>query len=287
MYTYTDSTGKQNVKNKANDIHHTRYHSISTLGLNYSLFFTLPCLCTWLLAYLSLFCAGLTIGFAATRYSAREGSSVVPVVRILSGELAPGLSVPVIFNTANFQAVGEWYVCVCVFVQVFGIHCNYMYIALIMPSHALHTAPGDYSPTTQVIQFTSVNSSYDVTVPLRLDFFYEADEIFFGDLQLQSTPLDVIVDPSRANLSIVDNNRKHFPENCFIIVITGTCFVLISVFFFHQFTSQGLYIGFTVPDVQVPESAGDAVLRVELTGAQLSTSVQIQFNTIDGTALGR
>ena len=83
-----------------------------------------------------------------------------------------------------------------------------------MPPHALHTAPGDYSPTTQILRFTSVNTSYDVIVPLRLDFFYEADEIFFGDLQLQSTLLDVIVDPSRANLSIIDNNRKHFPEIC-------------------------------------------------------------------------
>ena len=35
VYMYTDCTGKQDV----NYMHHTRYHFISTLGLNYFLFF--------------------------------------------------------------------------------------------------------------------------------------------------------------------------------------------------------------------------------------------------------
>ena len=33
--------------------------------------------------------------------------SVQPVVRILLGALATGLSVPVLFSTTNFQAAGE------------------------------------------------------------------------------------------------------------------------------------------------------------------------------------
>ena len=51
------------------------------------------------------------IGFSAPSYSGLEGMSVQPVIRILSGVLATGLSVPVLFSTANFQAAGE---CVCV-----------------------------------------------------------------------------------------------------------------------------------------------------------------------------
>ena len=49
---------------------------------------------------------------------------------------------------------------------------------------------------------------------------------------------------------------------------------------------QGVTLGFRVADVQVPVSAEEAILTVELTGAQLNTNVQIQFNTTDGTALG-
>ena len=73
----------------------------------------------------------------------------------------------------------------------------------------------------------------------------------------------------------------------YVPVITSCHTTVITCFdIFRQFTSQGLDIGFAVADVQVPESAGDAVLTVELTGSQLNTSVQIQFNTVDGTALG-
>ena len=49
MYMYTDCTGKQDVKDSVNYMHHTRYHFISTLGLNYFLFFlvcALGYLCT-------------------------------------------------------------------------------------------------------------------------------------------------------------------------------------------------------------------------------------------------
>ena len=58
-------------------------------------------------------------------------------------------------------------------------------------------------------------------------------------------------------------------------------------FFANLLFNLGLNIGFTVADVQELESAGNAILTVELTGAQLNTSVQIQFNTADGTAIGR
>ena len=50
---------------------------------------------------------GVTIGFSAPSYIGLEGMHVQPVVHILSGVLATGLSVPVLFSTANFQAVGE------------------------------------------------------------------------------------------------------------------------------------------------------------------------------------
>ena len=50
---------------------------------------------------------GAVIGFSAPSYSGLEGMSVQPVVCILSGVVATGLSVPVLFSTVNFQATGE------------------------------------------------------------------------------------------------------------------------------------------------------------------------------------
>ena len=49
---------------------------------------------------------------------------------------------------------------------------------------------------------------------------------------------------------------------------------------------SGVTIGFRVADVQVPLGAEEAILTVELTGAQLDTNIQIQFNTVNGTAIG-
>ena len=63
------------------------------------------------------------------------------------------------------------------------------------------------------------------------------------------------------------------------IIVCNTLF-----FFLHSFS--GVTIEFKVADVQVPVGAEDVILIVELMGAQLNTNVQIQFNTVDGTAFG-
>ena len=63
--------------------------------------------------------------------------------------------------------------------------------------------------TREVLQFSANNVSFTFSVLLKIDSVYEATETFFGNLQLLSTPLNVLVNPSRANLVINDNNRKH------------------------------------------------------------------------------
>ena len=77
------------------------------------------------------------------------------------------------------------------------------------------TAPGDYNTTKEVHLF---NTPFTVSVPLQIDSVYEAVETFYGDLQLQSTPLNVVIDPiaSRADLLIIDKNRMHLikENNC-------------------------------------------------------------------------
>ena len=76
--------------------------------------------------------------------------------------------------------------------------------------HFTCAAPGDYTTTSGVLQFSVNKVSFAFSVLLKIDYVYEAIETFFGDLQLLSTPLNVLVNPSRANLVINDNNRKHF-----------------------------------------------------------------------------
>ena len=79
--------------------------------------------------------------------------------------------------------------------------------------HFTCAAPGDYTTTIKVLQFSANKVSFTFSVLLKIDSVYEATETFFGNLQLQSTPLNVLVNPSRANLVINDNNRKHASRN--------------------------------------------------------------------------
>ena len=51
-------------------------------------------------------------------------------------------------------------------------------------------------------------------------------------------------------------------------------------------TDTGITVGFRVPSVDVPESAGNATLIAEVTGGQLNRNVTLQYNTADGSALG-
>ena len=48
------------------------------------------------------------IGFTQLGYSGLEGDFVRPVVKILSGRIAPGLTAAVHFQTAYIQATGEF-----------------------------------------------------------------------------------------------------------------------------------------------------------------------------------
>ena len=48
----------------------------------------------------------------------------------------------------------------------------------------------------------------------------------------------------------------------------------------------GITVGFRVPSVDVPESAGNVTLIAEVTGGQLDRNVTLQYNTADGSALG-
>ena len=74
------------------------------------------------------------------------------------------------------------------------------------------TAPGDYDTTMEIIHL--FNTPFTLSVSLQIDSVYEAVEVFYADLKLQSTPVNVVVDPisSRAKLLIIDNNRKHLKE---------------------------------------------------------------------------
>ena len=87
----------------------------------------------------------------------------------------------------------------------------YKWLLIILSLMHFPTALGDYATTRDIYL---LNASFAVPVPLQTDSVYEAVETFFADLQLQSSPLNVVIDPvaSRADLLIIDNNRKHLKE---------------------------------------------------------------------------
>ena len=92
------------------------------------------------------------------------------------------------------------------------------------------TAPGDYTTTSGVHLF---NASLTVPVPLQIDYVYEAVETFFADLQLQTSPLNVVIDhiASRADLLIIDNNRKNLKKTVLSDCVYITSF---SLFFYSD-----------------------------------------------------
>ena len=63
----------------------------------------------------------LWIGFTQLDYSGLEGDFVLPVVKMLSGRIAPGLTVAVRFQTAYIQATGEFPMCTKVLKSIISL----------------------------------------------------------------------------------------------------------------------------------------------------------------------
>ena len=133
----------------------------------------------------------LWIGFTQLDYSGLEGDFVLPVVKMLSGRIAPGLTVAVRFQTAYIQATGEFPMCTKVLKSIISLSpCK---------------APSDFKQTDQILKFSSTNTSITVPVPLRSDSVYEHNEIFFCSLSHQPTRLNVHMYPDRTVLYIIDS----------------------------------------------------------------------------------
>ena len=67
-------------------------------------------------------------------------------------------------------------------------------------------APGDYNTTVSVLQLSSAAPSVTVPVPLRTDGLFENPELFFAELDMVVSSVNVIVNPQRTNLTILDIN---------------------------------------------------------------------------------
>ena len=164
------------------------------------------------------YCAEFWIGFTQLGYSGLEGDFVLPVVKILSGRIAPGLTVAVHFQTAYIQATGEFPMCTKVLKSISLSPCK---------------APSDFKQTDQFLKFSSTYTSITVPVPLKSDNVYEHNEIFFSSLRHQPTRLNVHMYPDRTVLYIIDSTSMSPTHSSLTHTFSGS-----------QLFSQTLYCTF-------------------------------------------
>ena len=73
--------------------------------------------------------------------------------------------------------------------------------------HSL-TAPSDYTEVTRTLNFAPATTRIEVTIPIVDDDIVESVENFFAMLALETVGANVIVDPARTQINIVDNDSK-------------------------------------------------------------------------------
>ena len=115
------------------------------------------------------------------------------IVVLLDGQL--DRSVTVGFSTENGGALGtfadEHNLISCEVILIDGVLCS--------------IDPEDYSETAVQLEFTPGTQRLSVFVSITDDDVVEQPEVFFGVLNDMGSP--VLIDPSRANVTIVDDGK--------------------------------------------------------------------------------
>jgi hypothetical protein len=113
-------------------------------------------------------------------------------------------------------------------------------------------APSDYTEVTRTLNFAPATTRIEVTIPIVDDDIVESVENFFAMLALETVGANVIVDPARTQINIVDNDTAT-PE-------------------------------FEVPEYSVPEDEGPVEVCVLIPAGQLERSVVVNLQTVAQTA---
>ena len=114
------------------------------------------------------------------------------------------------------------------------------------------TSPADYTHRTGEITLSSSDTSGTIVVSITDDNVPELDEMF--TVVLSGAPEGVLLDPSRATVTIIDNDV------------------------------EPVVIGFKPDMYEVDEDAGGVTLTVEVISGVLTEDVTLTYTTADGTA---
>ena len=92
-------------------------------------------------------------------------------------------------------------------------HCQSNGITTAMPlAHTLYThtlrlaGNSDYQPTTRTLTFSSSTTQIPVNIPIIEDDDVEMTETFSASLTVDSSRFPVTLEPSTADISILDND---------------------------------------------------------------------------------
>jgi hypothetical protein len=115
------------------------------------------------------------------------------------------------------------------------------------------TSPADYSPIDQLLTFSPSRTSVTVPINIATSVLNEQGESFFADLTLVSSGDDnVILEPDEAEVMIIQVGAAR--------------------------------IGFERTEYVVDEEDGSVTVVVRVLDGTLSGDVEVEFNTIDGSA---
>lgn len=89
-------------------------------------------------------------------------------------------------------------------VKDYAIFLFLLHNTIIVNCHTVHTAPGDYTSTTQLVTFAPGETLQEVSVPVEFDSLLEGDETFTAELSTAPSSLGLVITGDAANATILD-----------------------------------------------------------------------------------
>ncbi len=151
---------------------------------------------------------------------------------------------------------------------------------------------GDIDYTTTTVQQSFINAeSQNVSIAIANDALLELDEDFFANLVAVPTGLDVSISPSRAMVTILDEDSKSVIRQTLphlhVLTLALVVVHLPCIDTFSLYHVTGATLGFNPSAYNVSEDGVSVTLRVQLISGQLGRAVELNLNTRDGTAEGK
>ena len=131
-------------------------------------------------------------------------------VRVLSGTISEGVSIPVMLTTIDDSAQGKNHCCIRMLCVQFDVYTD---LHNQESCSCFYVAPLDYVAVTEVLTFTSTSTEQMVQVTIENDDLLEIDEVFRAMLDHELVNADdvgrVMLTPDVATVTILDDDSEY------------------------------------------------------------------------------